>query len=88
MDAGDGEKLDELRSQYDKVARLVQADYLDRIDSALNRRVLSTRGDTEDCSANFVQALVELADHWQEILEAGDDENPVEDPRLHQTKSL
>ena len=41
MDASDGVKLDELELEYDKVARLVQADCLDRIDHALTRRLLS-----------------------------------------------
>jgi hypothetical protein len=78
MDASDGEKLDELRLQYDKVARLVQADYLDRIDHALTRRLLSVYGDPEDCFASFVNALSELVDKWQEVLDAEDDEEPVE----------
>ena len=71
----DGAKRDELRVEYDKLARLVQADYLVRIDSALHRRLLSTYGDPEDCFASFVNALVELADRWQEILDEGDDES-------------
>jgi hypothetical protein len=75
MDASEGAKLNELRQEYDKVARLVQADYLDRIDCALNRRLLSTYGDPDDCFESFVKALVELADHWQNVLDTEYDES-------------
>lgn len=78
MDASDGAKLDALRAEYDKVARLVQLDYLFRIDNALTRRMLSTCGDPDDCLASFVNALSELVDKWQEVLDAEDDEEPVE----------
>ena len=78
LDASDGAKLEELRAEYDKVARLVQADYLDRIDRALNRRLLSTFGHPDDCLASFVDALSELSDKWQEVLDTEDDEEPVE----------
>jgi hypothetical protein len=69
MDANDGEKLVTLRQEYDKAARLVQVDSLNRIDRAVNRRLLSTYGDPDDCFASFVRALVELADKWQEVLD-------------------
>ncbi len=78
MDASDGEKLDALRAEHDKVARLVQVDYLFRIDNALTRRMLSTCGDPDDCFASYVNALSELVDKWQEVLDAEDDEEPVE----------
>jgi hypothetical protein len=68
MDANDGEKLLALRQEYDKAARLVQADYLDRIDRALSRRLLSTYGEPDDCFESFVKELGELADKWQKIL--------------------
>ena len=77
MHASDGEKLVALRQEYDKVACLVQADYLDRLDCALTRRMLSTYGGPGDCFESFVEALAELVEKWQEALHAGDEE-PVE----------
>ena len=68
-DSRDRAKMDELRAEYDKIARLVQADYLDRIDCALNRRLLSTFGSPDDCFESFVKDLVELADKWRDVLE-------------------
>jgi hypothetical protein len=78
MDASDAAKLDELELEYDKVARLVQADYLDRIDHALTRRLLSVYGHPEDCFASLVRALSELVEKCQEVLGTEDDEEPVE----------
>lgn len=77
MDARDNGRLDELRQEYDKLARLVEADYLDRIDSALNRRLVSTYGEPGDCFESFVGALGELVDKWEEIMDTKDDEEPV-----------
>jgi len=75
MDASDGEKLDTLRVEYDKVARLVQADYLDRKDCAINRRLLSVYGGPDDCFHSFVNALAELEKKWQEVLIAECDDS-------------
>ena len=58
--------------EHFQVARLVQADYLDRIDYALTRRLMSAYGDPNDCFESFVRELGELADKWQEILDADD----------------
>ena len=58
--------------EHIQVARLVQAGYLDRIDYALTRRLMSVYGDPDDCFESFVRELGELADKWQEILDADD----------------
>jgi hypothetical protein len=75
MDAKDGDKLDALRAEYDKVPRLVQADYLARIDHALTRRLLSVYGSPDDCFESFVRELMDLADRWRKVLAVECDES-------------
>jgi transcriptional regulator with XRE-family HTH domain len=79
LDAKDGKKLELLRQQYEEVAAAVLINHLSLIDAAIQRRLLTCPGlSPDEAFEKYVNALSELVDKWQEVLDAEDDEEPVE----------
>jgi hypothetical protein len=64
-----------LRTKYELLADAVLNDHLDLIESALNRRLFTSGGFTaNEAPEKYVNALSEVVERWQEILEVDDAE--------------
>jgi hypothetical protein len=69
-----------LRAKYELLADAVLSDHLDTIEAALNRRLFTCGGfSSDEAPEKYVNALSELVERWQEILETdeADDEASI-----------
>jgi hypothetical protein len=74
--ANQDNQLTALRAKYELIADAVLDDHLDLIDAALTRRLLTCGGFSPDeATEKYVNALSELVEKWQELLDASDDES-------------
>jgi hypothetical protein len=72
---GDDPKLPKLRQQFEEAAAPVLQNHLDLIDAAIRRRLLTCPGFSPDeAFEKYVNALSELVDKWQDVVDAGDKE--------------
>jgi hypothetical protein len=68
-----------LRAKYELLAASVLDDHLELVEAALNRRFLSCGGFSPDeAPERYVDALSELVEKWQGILDAEGDKEQVE----------
>jgi hypothetical protein len=75
LDGGDP-NLPVLRQKFEAVAEQVLQKHLDMIDRTLNRRLVTCPGFSPDeAFEKYVSALSDVADRWQEVIDAGDDES-------------
>ena len=70
-----------LRTKYELLAASVLDDHLEVIEAALNRRLFSCGGFSPDeALERYVNALSDLVEKWQEVLDREDDKEQVESP--------
>jgi hypothetical protein len=68
-------QLAALRTKYELLADAVLNDHVDLIESAFNRRLFTSGGFTaNEAPEKYVNALSEIVERWQEILDADDAE--------------
>ena len=76
--AAQDNQLVALRSKYELLANDVLTDHLELIEAALSRRLFTCCGfTTNEAIEKFVNALSEVVERWQEILEADDAETSI-----------
>jgi hypothetical protein len=72
---GDDPKLPVLQQQYEEAAAIVLQNHVNLVDAAIKRRFMVCPGYApNEAPEKYVSALVELADKWQEVLEATNEE--------------